>query len=60
MWEYKTETIDTTLSTKKSLKKQFDKVLEEKSNQGWDLVNFQVAGAFGSIGVMVFKRERRN
>lgn len=56
MWEYRTETFGTTFSTKKSLKRKCDAVLEKCGNEGWELVNFQCAGAMGEMMILVFKR----
>lgn len=57
MWEYKTETFDSTFDTKKSLKVKSNKILEAAGKEGWELVNFQCAGAFGSMMIFVFKRK---
>jgi hypothetical protein len=34
-------------------------VLEQQGKEGWELVNFQCAGAFGSMMIFVFKREKK-
>jgi hypothetical protein len=34
-------------------------VLEQYGKEGWELVNFQCVGAFGSMMVFVFKREKK-
>lgn len=57
MWKYKTETFNSLLDTGKSLKIKSDKVLEQYGKEGWELVNFQCVGVFGSMMVFVFKRE---
>lgn len=56
MWEYRTETFDSTFDTKKSIKRKMDKILRECGNDGWELVNFQCAGAFGSVTILTFKK----
>lgn len=56
MWEYKTETFDSLFDTKKILKEKSNKVLERAGKEGWELVNFQCAGGFGSMMIFVFKR----
>jgi len=56
MWEYKIETFDSVFDTKKSLKEKSEKVLDAAGKEGWDLVNFQCAGALGSMMIFVFKR----
>ena len=58
MWEYKTETFNSLFDTAKSLKKKSNKVLEQYGKEGWELVNFQCVGGFGSMMVFVFKREK--
>lgn len=60
MWEYKTETFNSVFDTEKSLKRKSDKVLEQCGKEGWELVNFQCVGGFGSMMVFVFKRESKN
>ncbi|MDD4843493.1 MAG: DUF4177 domain-containing protein [Anaerotignum sp.] len=57
MWEYKTETFESTFATKKTLKEKSDKVLEAAGKDGWELVNFQCVGASGTMMVFVFKRK---
>lgn len=59
IWEYMTETFDSTFDTKKSLKRKSNELLELYGKDGWELVNFQCIGAFGSITMFVFKREVR-
>lgn len=59
MWEYKTETFNSLFDTTKSLKKKSNKVLEQHGKEGWELVNFQCAGALGSMMIFVFKREKK-
>lgn len=56
MWEYKTETFDSIFDTKKTLKDKSNKILEIAGKEGWELVNFQCAGTFGSMMIFVFKR----
>lgn len=56
MWEYATETFDSTFDTKKSLKRKSDEILARYGKEGWELVNFQCIGAFGSIMMFTFKR----
>jgi len=46
-------------NTEKSLKKKSDRVLEQHGKDGWELVNFQCVGGFGSMMVFVFKREKK-
>lgn len=58
MWEYKTETFDSTFDTKRSLKEKCNAILEKCGDEGWELVNFQCAGAFGSMMILVFKRAK--
>ncbi|MFV0341828.1 MAG: DUF4177 domain-containing protein [Anaerocolumna sp.] len=58
MWEYATETFDSLLDTKKSLKKKSNEVLRKYGKEGWELVNFQCVGGFGSMMIFVFKREK--
>ncbi len=57
MWEYKTETFDSTFATKKSIKEKSDKVLETYGREGWELVNFQCVGAGGTMMIFIFKRK---
>ncbi|MCB2289653.1 DUF4177 domain-containing protein [Clostridium sp. CS001] len=59
MWEYTTQTFNSVLDTEKSLKKKSNQVLEQHGKEGWELVNFQCAGGFGSMMIFVFKRERK-
>lgn len=59
IWEYTTVTFNSLFDTVKSLKLKSDKVLEKHGLEGWELVNFQCAGGFGSMMVFVFKREKR-
>lgn len=59
MWEYATETFDSLLDTKKSLKEKSNKVLKQYGEEGWELVNFQCVGGLGSMMVFVFKREKK-
>lgn len=56
MWEYKTETFNSIFDTKSSLKEKCNVILEKCGNEGWELVNFQCVGAFGSMMILVFKR----
>jgi hypothetical protein len=59
MWEYKTATFNSLLDTEKSLKIKSNKMLDQHGEEGWELVNFQCAGAFGSMMIFVFKREKK-
>lgn len=59
MWEYTTQTFNSVFDTKKSLKKKSDQVLEQYGKEGWELVNFQCAGGFGSMMIFVFKRKKK-
>jgi hypothetical protein len=59
MWEYTTATFNCLWDSKRSLKKKSDKILERHGNEGWELVNFQCVGGFGSMMVFVFKREKK-
>lgn len=56
MWEYRTETFNSTWDTKRSLKEKSGKILDAAGKEGWELVNFQCIGAFGTMMVFVFKR----
>jgi len=56
MWEYRTETFDSLFDTQKTLREKSNKVLEAAGKEGWELVNFQCAGALGSMMIFVFKR----
>lgn len=56
MWEYKTETFNSILDSKTSLKRKSDEILRRYGKEGWELVNFQCIGALGSITMYVFKR----
>ena len=56
MWQHKTETFDSTFDTKKSIKRKMDQILERCGKDGWELVSFQCAGAFGSVTILVFKK----
>ncbi len=58
MWEYKTETFDSTFDTRRSLQIKSDFILKMHGVDGWELVNFQCIGAFGSIMMFVFKRAK--
>lgn len=58
MWEYKTETFNSIFDTKRSLKEKCNAILKKYSNEGWELVNFQCIGAFGSMMILVFKRAK--
>jgi len=58
MWEYMTETFDSIFDTKRSLKEKSNVILERYANDGWELVNFQCAGALGSMMILVFKRAK--
>jgi hypothetical protein len=57
MWQYKTETFNSLLIGEASLKKRSDEILEEAGKEGWELVNFQCAGGFGSMMIFVFKKK---
>jgi hypothetical protein len=57
MWEYKTETFDSVFDSKKSLKEKSNIILASAGEDGWELVNFQCAGAFGSMMIFIFKRK---
>jgi hypothetical protein len=59
MWEYTTETFDSMFDTKKSLKEKSNLVLNKYGKEGWELVNFQCVGGFGSLMVFVFKKEKQ-
>jgi len=58
MWEYKTETFDSIFDNKRSIKEKCNAILEKYGNEGWELVNFQCVGAFGSMMILVFKRAK--
>ena len=58
MWEYKTETFDSTFDTKRTLQSKSDTILRLYGFDGWELVNFQCIGALGSIMMFVFKRPK--
>lgn len=58
MWEYKTETFNSVFDSKRSLREKCDAILKKYANDGWELVNFQCIGAFGSIMILVFKRAK--
>lgn len=58
MWEYKTETFNSVLDNKRSLKEKCDAILRKYSDEGWELVNFQCIGALGSIMILIFKRAK--
>lgn len=55
MWEYRTETFSSTFDTKKTLKEKTQKILSSAGKEGWELVNFQCAGA-GTMMILVFKK----
>jgi hypothetical protein len=57
MWEYVTVTFGSAWDTKKSIKLKSDEVLNKYGSEGWELVNFQCAGAYGSMMIFVFKRK---
>ena len=59
MWEYTTETFNSLFDTKGSLKEKSNKVLERYGQEGWELVNFQCAGALSSMMIFVFKRLKK-
>lgn len=59
MWEYTTETFNSLFDTEERLKKKSNKVLEQYGKEGWELVNFQCVGGFGSMMIFVFKREKK-
>lgn len=59
MWEYKTETFDSILDNKRTLKEKCDFLLEKHGKAGWELVSFQCIGALGSMMVLIFKRPRK-
>ncbi len=56
MWEYKTETFNSIIDNKRSLREKCDAILKKYANDGWELVNFQCIGALGSIMILIFKR----
>ena len=58
MWEYTTQTFNSVFDTEKSLKKKSNQVLQRFGKEGWELVNFQCAGGFGTMMIFVFKREK--
>lgn len=58
MWEYKTETFNSIIDNKRSLKKKCDEILNKYAKDDWELVNFQCIGALGSIMILVFKRAK--
>lgn len=58
MWEYTTVTFNSLFDTEKSLKKKSNRVLEQHGKDGWELVSFQCVGAFGSMMVFIFKKEK--
>ena len=58
MWEYKTETFNSTFDTRWSLRMKCNEVLAKHASDGWELVNFQCIGALGSIMMFVFKRAK--
>lgn len=58
MWEYKTETFNSIIDNKQSLKEKCDTILKKYADDGWELVNFQCIGALGSIMILVFKRAK--
>lgn len=58
MWDYKTETFDSIFDTKRSLKRKCDEILRKYASDGWELVNFQCIGGFGSMMILVFKRAK--
>ena len=60
MWEYKTETFNSVFDTKQSIKDKSNQILRKNGEDGWELVNFQCAGAFGSMMIFVFKRPINN
>ena len=57
MWEYVTVIFDSIWDTKKSLKRKSDELLKKYGTDGWELVNFQCVGSFGSMMIYVFKRK---
>lgn len=59
MWEYTTQTFNSVFDTEKSLKKKSNQVLEQYGKEGWELVNFQCVGGFGTMMIFVFKREKK-
>ncbi len=60
MWEYKTETFNSVFDTKQSIKDKSNQILRKNGEEGWELVNFQCVGAFGSMMIFVFKRPINN
>lgn len=58
MWEYKTETFGSTWDSKAGLKRKSDEVLVRCGKEGWELVNFQCIGAYGTVMIFVFKRPK--
>lgn len=58
MWEYKTETFNSIIDNKRSLKEKCDIILKKYADDGWQLVNFQCIGALGSIMILIFKRAK--
>lgn len=59
MWEYVTVTFNSTWDTKKSIKIKSDEILNQYGAEGWELVNFQCIGAFGTMMIFVFKRKTK-
>jgi hypothetical protein len=59
MWEYTTATFNSLFDTEERLKKKSNNILEQYGKEGWELVNFQCVGGFGSMMVFVFKREKK-
>lgn len=55
-YQYKTITINGLFKTGKGMNSEFQKILDEYSNEGWELVNFQ-AWDLGSKILVVFKKE---
>ncbi len=56
MWAYRTETFVSIFDNEKSIKIKSNRLLEKYGDEGWELVNFQCVGAFGSMMVFVFKK----
>jgi hypothetical protein len=56
MWEYKTEAFNSFFDNTNTLKEKSNKVLDAAGKEGWELINFQCAGAGGSMMIFVFKR----
>lgn len=55
-YQYKCESISGLLKTMSKMESAFQKKLDEYSNNGWELVDFQSWGA-GTKIIIVFRRE---